>query len=110
MKFDLENTEVLLAVKREKFLLFKFAKIIKNIFLILFLISLLLTGLSILNFTSVHGAEKMLVLFLSFYLYYFPKNLSAWISPIILWRSLNWARLLAPSNRPGLTGASWSRA
>jgi len=73
--FDLENTEVLLAVKREKFLLFKYAKIIKNIFLILFIISLLLAGLSILNFTSEHGMAKMLFLFLSFYLIFWNIDL-----------------------------------
>lgn len=63
--FDSKNTDIIRAVKREGFPLFKLAKILKNIFLILFVLSLLLIGFSFLNFTSGYSAARMLVLFLS---------------------------------------------
>jgi len=75
MNFDLKNTETFRAVKREKFPLFRFSKIIENIFLILFLAALLLTGFSLLNFTSGYAASKMLVASLSFFLVFWNINL-----------------------------------
>jgi ATP-dependent Clp protease ATP-binding subunit ClpC len=73
--FDLKNTEIFRAVKREKFPLFRFAKIFRNIFLILLVFAFLLIGFSLLNFTSGRGAEKMLVLFLSLYLIFWNIDL-----------------------------------
>jgi ATP-dependent Clp protease ATP-binding subunit ClpC len=66
--FDLKNTEVSISVEREKFPLFRFAKPLKNIFLVLFIISLLLTGLSFVNITSGYSSARMLAACLSFYL------------------------------------------
>lgn len=73
--FELKNTDSYLAVKREKFLLFKAAKILKDIFLIFLIISFLLIGFSLFNFTSAYGAAKLLVLFLSFYLVFWEIDL-----------------------------------
>jgi ATP-dependent Clp protease ATP-binding subunit ClpC len=75
MIFDLKNTEIYLAVKRENFPLFKYAKFSANLFLALFILSLLLIGFSFLNFTSGYVAVKMLVLFLSLYLVFLNVNL-----------------------------------
>ena len=75
MNFDLKNTDIYLAIKRERFLLFRFARFFKNLFLILFFISLLLIGFSFFNFTSGYSAAKMLVLFLSLYLIFWNINL-----------------------------------
>ena len=73
--FNLKDTEILRAVKRGKFPLFRFAGILENIFLILLIISLLFIGFSFLNFTSGYFAVKMLVLFLSFYLIFWNLDL-----------------------------------
>jgi len=75
MKFDLKNTEIFQAVKRGKFPLFKFAKIFKNVFLTLFILSFLLIGFSFLNFTSGYFAAKTLVLFLSLALIFWNLDL-----------------------------------
>jgi ATP-dependent Clp protease ATP-binding subunit ClpC len=73
--FNLKNTESFLAVKREKFFLFKFSGFLKNIFFLLFLFSFLLIGFSFLDFSSSYSAAKMLVFFLSFYLIFWNINL-----------------------------------
>jgi len=73
--FALENTEIFKAVRRENFPLFKFAKILKNVFLILFLIAFLLVGFSFLNLTSGYSAAKTLALFLSLYLIFWNIDL-----------------------------------
>ncbi|MFA6190033.1 MAG: ATP-dependent Clp protease ATP-binding subunit [Candidatus Staskawiczbacteria bacterium] len=73
--FDIKNTEIFLAVKRTKSLLFRFAKILKDISLLLFIISLLLIGFSLFNFGSGYFAEKMLVLFFSAYLVFWNISL-----------------------------------
>ncbi len=73
--FDFKNTNILRAVKRSKFPLFKFAKFFKNLFLTLFLLSLLLVGFSLLNFTSAQLTGKMLILFFSLYLIFWNVNL-----------------------------------
>jgi len=73
--FQLKNTEIFLAVKREKFPLFKFAKLLANIFLFLFILSFLLIGLSFLNFISGYLAAKMLALFFSFSLVFWNISL-----------------------------------
>jgi len=57
-------------VKREKFPLFKFAKISKNIFLVLFIIYFLLAG-----FSLGYSATRILVLFLVLYLIFWDINL-----------------------------------
>ncbi|MGD0576576.1 MAG: ATP-dependent Clp protease ATP-binding subunit [Candidatus Staskawiczbacteria bacterium] len=75
--FDLKNTEAAAAVKTEKFPLFRFSKILKNIFLILFLVAILLIGFSFLNFTSGYSSERMLAAFLSLYLIFWNINLFA---------------------------------
>jgi len=75
MNFELKDTQIFQAIKREKFPLFKFAKILKNIFLILLILSLLFIGFSFLNFTSGYSAAKMLALFLSFYLFFWDFGL-----------------------------------
>jgi len=61
--FNLKGTDIFLATKREK--LFRFSRLLKNIFLVLFIIAVLLMGFSSLNFTSGRSAERMLILFLS---------------------------------------------
>ena len=73
--FDIKNTEIFLAVKRENFPLFKFAKVLKNIFLILFTIALLLLGFSFFGFTSEYSASRMIALFLSLYLIFWNIDL-----------------------------------
>jgi ATP-dependent Clp protease ATP-binding subunit ClpC len=73
--FNLENTNIFRAISRERFFLFRFAGILKNIFLILFFISILLIGFSFLNFTSGHLAARLLVLFLSLYLIFWEASL-----------------------------------
>ena len=73
--FALENTEIFKAVRRENFPLFKFAKILKNVFLIMFLIAFLLVGVSFLNLTSGYSAAKTLALFLSLYLIFWNIDL-----------------------------------
>ena len=69
-KFEIKNTEVFNAVKREKFLLFRFASFFKNIFLILFLISFLLAG-----FSFGYSALKMMILFLTLYVIFWEIDL-----------------------------------
>ena len=73
--FDLKNTEVFQAIKRERFPLFKFSVFFKNVFLTLLIVALLLVGLSFLNFTSTNGAAKALALFFSLYLIFWDINL-----------------------------------
>ncbi|MCX6722026.1 MAG: ATP-dependent Clp protease ATP-binding subunit [Candidatus Staskawiczbacteria bacterium] len=59
----------------ERFFLFRFAKIFREVFLFLFIISFLLMGLSALDFISGHSAANMLILFLSLYLLFWNVNL-----------------------------------
>ncbi|MGA2418045.1 MAG: ATP-dependent Clp protease ATP-binding subunit [Candidatus Staskawiczbacteria bacterium] len=73
--FELKNTDILQAVEREKFPLFRFARLFKNIFLVLFLIAFLSTGFSLFNFTSGYSSSKMMVLFLSFFLIFWNVDL-----------------------------------
>ena len=73
--FDLKNTEVTKLVKTERFLFFRFAKIFKNTFLFLFLLALLLTGFSFLNFVSGYTAVRMLSVFLSLYIIFWNLDL-----------------------------------
>ncbi|MCX6723276.1 MAG: ATP-dependent Clp protease ATP-binding subunit [Candidatus Staskawiczbacteria bacterium] len=75
MNFDLKNTEIFLAIKRERFPLFKFAKFFKNVFLFLSILSLLFVGFSFLNFTSGYLASKMLALFLSLFIIFWEIDL-----------------------------------
>lgn len=73
--FDLKNTDIFQAVKRGKSPLFRFAKILKNLFLGLFVIAFLLVGFSFFNFTSAYSATKVLVLFFSFHLIFWNLGL-----------------------------------
>jgi ATP-dependent Clp protease ATP-binding subunit ClpC len=66
--FNLKNTEIFCALKRQRFFLFRFARIFKNIFLILLIISFVLIGFSLFSLTSGYSAAKTLALFLSFYI------------------------------------------
>lgn len=75
MNFDFKNTEAFTAIKREKFPLFRFAKLFKNIFLVLFVLAILLVVFSFLNFASGYSAAKMLALFLSLYLIFWEIDL-----------------------------------
>jgi len=73
--FDFKNTSGFSAVKRERFFLFKSAKFLRNLFLILFAITFLSIGLSLLDSTSGTFAVKMLILFLSLYLIFWNMGL-----------------------------------
>jgi len=75
MNFNIRNTEIFLAISRGKNPLFRFSKILKNVFLFLFIISFLLVGFSFLNFISGYLSAKMLVLFLSLYIFFWHVNL-----------------------------------
>lgn len=72
--FDLENTEITNAVKRAGFPLFRFSKILKNFFLFLMLLSIILLGFSLLNLASSNSSVRLVALFLS--LYFFFWNIS----------------------------------
>ena len=71
--FNIKNTEIFSAIKREK--VFRFARIFKNIFLVLFVGSFILIGTSSINFTPGYSAAKILVLFLSLYLLFWIADL-----------------------------------
>jgi hypothetical protein len=73
--FNLKTTQVWQAVKKERFPLFMFAKIIENIFLFLFVVSLMFVGLSIFGFISGIFATKMTVLFLALCLIFWNLDL-----------------------------------
>ena len=75
MIFNLRDTDIFLAIKREKLPLFRFAKILENIFLVLFIFSVVLIGFSFLNFISGHSALRMLILSLSLYLIFWNIDL-----------------------------------
>ena len=73
--FNFKNTDIYLAIKREKFPLFKYAKFLENVFLVLFILSFLLIGFSFFNFSSGSSAAKMLALFLSLFLIFWNIDL-----------------------------------
>ena len=73
MVFNFKNTEIARAVKREKFILFRFSKAISNIFLALFVILFLAEGFYSLSFS--YSATKTLILFLVLYLAFWNLNL-----------------------------------
>ncbi len=75
MNFDLKSTSIFLAIKRSRFFIFAWAKFLKNIFLFLFIIAVLLLGFSFLNFTPGYSVAKVLIFFLSFYLLFWNINL-----------------------------------
>jgi len=75
MNFNLENTDILRAIKMERFPLFRFAGFFKNVFLLLFVIALLFVGFSFFNFTSGYSSSRMMVLFLSAYLIFWDIDL-----------------------------------
>jgi len=73
--FNLRDTEIYRAIKRERFLLFKFSGVFENIFLVFFIVSILPVGLSFLNVSSINGSAKMLALFFSLSLGFWNINL-----------------------------------
>lgn len=75
MNFELKNTDIFQAVRREGFLIFRFAKILKIAFFVLFIFSVLMIGFSLFNYTSGHSASRMMVLFLSLSLVFWDIDL-----------------------------------
>lgn len=75
MNFNLEKTEIFVALRRESFILFRFAKFLKNVFLFLFILAILMVGFSFFDFAPGHFTAKILVLFLSLYLLFWNLNL-----------------------------------
>jgi len=73
--FQIKNTQGYLAVKRARFLLFRFAKFFRDIFLFLVLITFFLTAFSFLNFTSGYYSARFFALFLSLFLLFWNVNL-----------------------------------
>jgi len=73
--FNLKNTGIFLALRRSRSPLFRFAKIIKNLFLGLFIVALIFVGFSFINLASGYTAIKMMVLFLSFFLIFWNIDL-----------------------------------
>jgi ATP-dependent Clp protease ATP-binding subunit ClpC len=73
--FDLRGTKILKAVIIEKFLLFRYAKILKNFFIVLFIISTLMVGFSLFDLASSYSATRTMVLFLSLYLLFWNIDL-----------------------------------
>jgi ATP-dependent Clp protease ATP-binding subunit ClpC len=75
LNFDIKNTGVFHAVKRKNFPLFKFANFLSQLFLFLFIISLLLIFFSLLGMVSSNLAVKAPVLFLALYLIFWNLHL-----------------------------------
>ena len=73
--FELKNTNILQSVKRERFPLFRFSKILANLCLFLFIIALLLLGSSFLNYASGYASAKMLAVFFSLFLVFWNISL-----------------------------------
>lgn len=73
--FKFRNTEIYRAILRERFPLFRFSGILKNIFLFFSLIAAIFLGLSFLNYTSGYSSAKMLAELFSFYLLFWNLNL-----------------------------------
>jgi len=73
--FKIEDTEIYRAVKRAELPLFRSARILKNFFLVLFVVVFLMTGFSFFNFTPGYLASKVLILLLSFYLIFWNLDL-----------------------------------
>jgi hypothetical protein len=70
MNFNLKTSEIYEAVKREFFPIFRFSEFFKNLFLFLFILSIALFVLSILDFIPVYSVFKIAVLFFSLYLWF----------------------------------------
>lgn len=77
MTFDLENTSVWLAVKREANPIFRFSGFLKDFFLFLFILSLALAALSFLKLFSLYLVIKLSVLFFCLYLFFWNLSLFA---------------------------------
>ena len=73
--FEFKNTRVIKAIRRYRNPIFSFARLLKNVFSILFVVSIFLIIFSLLNFTSGYSASKMLMLFLSLYLLFWEIDL-----------------------------------
>lgn len=73
--FDLKKTAVMLAVKRERLLLFKATDFLSQLFLFLFIVSLFFVLLSFFGLTSSYASIKSAVLFLVFYLVFWNISL-----------------------------------
>ncbi|OGZ79126.1 MAG: hypothetical protein A2528_00615 [Candidatus Staskawiczbacteria bacterium RIFOXYD2_FULL_37_9] len=74
-EFNLQNTEVIRAVKTERFWIFRFADFFKNLFLFLFILSLANLISSFLGFASEYVAIKIAVLFFAVFLVFWNINL-----------------------------------
>jgi len=75
MTFDIKNTSIFQAVKIERFLLFKYAKILKETSLYLFIVSLSFIVAAFFGYISEGFALKLPILFLVFYIIFFEINL-----------------------------------
>ena len=73
--FDLKKTSIFRAVARSRFLIFRFSNAFKNIFLFLFILSLIFFAASFLGFASGYAATKMAVLFFTFSLLFWNLQL-----------------------------------
>lgn len=75
MNFELKKTASYLAVKRAKFLLFRFSNAFKNIFLFLLILSLAVFAVSFLGFASGYVTTKTAVLFFVIFLIFWNLHL-----------------------------------
>ncbi len=75
MEFELKNTQIYRSIKTANFPLFKFARIIKDIFLVLSAVFACLTAFSFLNYTAGYSNFKWLVFCLAVYLLFWNLNL-----------------------------------
>ena len=73
--FELKKTIIFRAVRKAKFPLFRFSSILQNIFLFLFILSLLFFASSFIGIASGYFATKMAVLFLAVLLLFWNLNL-----------------------------------
>ena len=75
MNFDLKNTTVYRAIKRESLPVFKFSGFLKSLFLFLFVLSLLLVVFSFFNLVSLYFSVKVCTLFFVLYLIFWNLSL-----------------------------------
>jgi len=73
--FNLKDTNIFLSLKRERNFLLRFSKTLRDIFLTLFLVALILIFFSFLNFASGYLSLKVLTLFLSLSLFFLNLDL-----------------------------------
>jgi ATP-dependent Clp protease ATP-binding subunit ClpC len=73
--FQIKNTQGYIAVKRARLFLFSFARIFRDIFLVLLVVAFFLTVSSFLNLTSGYYSARLFALFLSLFLLFWNINL-----------------------------------